>query len=111
MIWQIRHTAVHNVGVITRSDAIKLRVLSKAKVDAPRVLVPTKIDLRWLKAFLDDTVEVSNKRIGERLAELLTTIHKDSGGPFATQAMADLLAAGFRLPLVVAGATGFVPVD
>jgi hypothetical protein len=111
LIWQIRHTSIHNVGVITRSDAIKLRVLSKTKVDAPRVLVPTKIDLRWLKAFLDDTVEVSNKRIGERLADLLTTIHTDSGGPFAPQAMADLLAAGFRLPLVVAGATGVVPVD
>jgi hypothetical protein len=111
LIWQIRHTSVHNVGVITRSDAIKLRVLSKTKVDAPRVLVPTRIDLRWLKAFLDDTVEVSNKRIGERLAQLLTTIHADSGAPFDPQAMADLLAAAFRLPLVVAGATGVVPPD
>jgi hypothetical protein len=111
LIWQIRHTSVHNVGVITRADAIKLRVLSKTKVDAPRVLVPTRIDLQWLKAFLDDTVEVSNRRIGEKLAELLTTIHTDSNGPFAPQAMADLLAAGFRLPVVVAGATGVVPVD
>jgi hypothetical protein len=111
LIWQIRHTSVHNVGVITRADAIKLRVLSKSKVDAPRMLVPTRIDLRWLKAFLDDTVEVSNKRIGERLAELLTTIHTNSGAPFPPQTMADLLAAGFRLPLVVVGATGIVPAD
>jgi hypothetical protein len=88
-----------------------LRVLSKTNVAAPRLLVPTKIDLRWLKAFLDDTAEVCNKRIGERLAELLTTIHAESGGPFDPQPMADLLAAGFRLPLVVAGATGVVPVD
>ena len=111
LIWQIRHTSVHNVGVITRADAIKLRVLSKSDVAAPRVLVPTKIDLRWLKAFLDDTVEVSNQRIGARLAELLTTIHTDSGGLFAPQAMADLLAGGFRVPLVVADMTGVVPVD
>lgn len=111
LIWQLRHTSVHNVGVITRSDAIKLRVLSKTNVAAPRVLVPTKIDLQWLKSFLDDSAEVCNRRVGDRLAALLTTIHAESGGPFVPQAMADLLAAGFRLPLVVAGATGVVPVD
>jgi hypothetical protein len=64
LIWQIRHTSVHNVGVITRSDAIKLRVLSKTNVAAPRVLVPTKVDIQWLKAFLDDTAEVCNRTIG-----------------------------------------------
>ena len=111
LIWQIRHTSVHNVGVITRSDAIKLRVLSKTNVAAPRVLVPTKVDIQWLKAFLDDTAEVCNTRIGERLATLLTTIHEDSGGLFQPQAMANSLATAFRLPLVVAGATGLVPVD
>src|SRR5690348_13418247 len=26
LVWQIRHTAVHNVGVITNSDAVKMRL-------------------------------------------------------------------------------------
>jgi hypothetical protein len=35
LIWQFRHTGVHNVGVITKSDAVKLRVLSRtAKIIA-----------------------------------------------------------------------------
>ena len=38
-------------------------------------LTPTRADLVSLKRFLDDTATVCNKRIGERLAELLTTIH------------------------------------
>jgi hypothetical protein len=44
LIWQIRNTSVHNVGVITRSDAVKLRVLAKTRVDAETLLVPTKTD-------------------------------------------------------------------
>ena len=75
------------------------------------MLVPTKTDFRWLKAFLDDTTEDCNTRIGSRLAELLTTIHKESGGPFPPQEMANLITAVFRNPLQVAGAVGIVPLD
>jgi hypothetical protein len=32
IIWQLRHTIVHNVGVITQSDAIKLRLLVRGPV-------------------------------------------------------------------------------
>ena len=35
LIWQLRHTIVHNVGVITRSDAAKLRLLAKRKIASP----------------------------------------------------------------------------
>jgi hypothetical protein len=111
LIWQLRHTSIHNVGVITKSDAVKLRVLAKKDVDAPRMLVPTRNDLRWLKMFLDDTAEDCNQRIGHRLADLLTTIHTASPSLIASQAMADRLASIFRLPLQVAGATGTVPPD
>jgi hypothetical protein len=41
LVWQIRHTAVHNVGVITQSDAVKLRLWAKEPVVAPRLLAPT----------------------------------------------------------------------
>ena len=35
IVWQIRHSVVHNVGVITQSDAIKLRLLTKQPVESP----------------------------------------------------------------------------
>jgi hypothetical protein len=35
VIWQLRHTSVHNVGVITQSDGVKLRLLTKEPVAAP----------------------------------------------------------------------------
>jgi hypothetical protein len=111
LLWQLRHTSVHNVGVITHSDAVKLRVLAKQQVDAPRMLVPTHSDLRWLKMFLDETAEDCNQRIGARLAELLTAIHGTSPALVDPQPVADNLASIFRIPLVVAGATGVVPVD
>jgi hypothetical protein len=111
VIWQIRHTSVHNVGVITQSDGVKLRLLAKEPVAAPRLLAPTRADLGYLKQFLDDTAVNCNKRIGERLAELLTTIHTATPTLFTPQARADKLGAIFRLPLVVAGAAGAVPPD
>jgi hypothetical protein len=111
LLWQLRHTAVHNVCVITKSDAVKLRVLAKARVDAPRMLVPTTADLHWLKTYLDDVAEDCNRRLGERLAELLTTLHAEMPILIPPQPTADQVAAIFRLPLVVAGATGVVPTD
>jgi hypothetical protein len=111
LIWQIRHTAVHNVGVITKSDAVKLRLLAKEQVAAPRILTLTRGDLNYLKLFLDDTASACNQRIGERLAELLSKIHYEAPTLFLPQVMADRLASSFRLPLQVAGSTGVVPPD
>jgi hypothetical protein len=41
LVWQLRHTIVHNVGVITQSHALKLRLLAKEPVESPRLLAPT----------------------------------------------------------------------
>ena len=108
LIWQIRHTAVHNVGVVTQSDAVKLRLWAKENVAAPRILAPTRSDINYLKRFLDETANRCNQRIGERLAQLLTTIHTPTPALFTPRAMADRVTATFRLPLQVAGATGVV---
>ncbi len=108
-IWQIRHTAVHNVGVITKSDAVKLRLWAKESVPEERILAPTGEDLRYLKRFLDETAEVCNRRIAGRLATLLSTLQGLTPALFEPQSMADQLASSFRLPLLVAGATGVVP--
>jgi hypothetical protein len=78
-------------------------------------LTPARNDIRCLKQFLDETAEDCNRRIGERLAALLTTIHATGPSLFAAQEMADRLGAIFRLvtpPLLqVSGAIGVVPPD
>lgn len=109
LVWQLRHTVVHNVGVITQSDAVKLRLWAKEAVASPRVLSPTRDDLRYVKRFLDETAERSNRRIGERLAELLTALHHETPILFVPQEMADRITQVFGLTLTVAGATGTLP--
>lgn len=108
IVWQLRHTVVHNVGVITQSDALKLRLLVKEPVESPRLLTPTEIDLRYLKRFLDETAIRSNARIGERLAELLSAIHAGNPVLFTPQEMADRVSQTFGTALTVAGAIGSV---
>jgi len=109
IVWQIRHSVVHNVGIITRSDAIKLRLLTKQAVESPRVLAPTRDDLRYLKRFLDETAELCNRRVGERLAELLTVVHAGDPGLFDAAVVANEISRTFGLPLTVDGELGSVP--
>jgi hypothetical protein len=109
LIWQLRHTVVHNVGVITQSDAIKLRLLVRAPVASMQVLTPTRDDIHFLKRFLDETAEMSNRRIGSRLAELLSTIHAGNSALFVPQEMADRVTRTFGFVLPVAGVPGTLP--
>ena len=110
LIWQIRHTMVHNVGVITQSDALKLRLLAKEPLlNSPRVLLPTRDDLRYLKRFLDETAQSCNQRIGNRLAELLTLLHGGDPTLFVAQEEANALSSDFGVSLTVAGIAGTVP--
>ncbi len=111
LIWQIRNTAVHNVGVITQSDAVKLRQWAKEVVAAPRLLTPTRSDLNYLKRFLDETADDCNQRIGDRLAQLLTSLMPTAPVPAAPQTMADHVSAIFRRTHAVGGAIGVVPPD
>jgi hypothetical protein len=109
LIWQIRHSLVHNVGVITKSDAVKLRIWAKTGVEAPRVLAPSKNDIRWLKRFLDSTAEDCNERIGRRLAELLTEIHTQTPAFVEATDMANRITGLFGMVLRVAGVDGVLP--
>jgi hypothetical protein len=111
LVWQIRHTSIHNVGVITQSDAVKLRLWAKENVAAPRILCPTRSDLNYLKRFMDETAKRCNQRIGDRLAELLTTIQASTPALFDAQQMANRIASAFRLALQVAGLPGMIPPD
>lgn len=109
VIWQLRHTIVHNVGVITQSDAIKLRLLVRSVVPQMQVIAPTRDDIRYLKRFLDESAERCNRQIGERLAELLTAIHRADRGLFIPQEVADVVTRTFGLVLTVAATAGVLP--
>jgi hypothetical protein len=109
LIWQIRHTIVHNVGVITQSDAVKMRLWAREAVQAPRILAPTRDDVRYVKRFLDETAELCNRRVGERLAELLTNMLNESPGLFDPQLEANQITAAFGIGLSVNGLPGMLP--
>ncbi len=106
LIWQLRHTVVHNVGVLTRSDAAKLRLLAKKQLPSPRILLTTSDDLRFLQAYLDTQAKDINKRAGERLADILTIILGSDPTLFAPQDEANAISRKFGFPLTVAGAVG-----
>jgi hypothetical protein len=108
-VWQLRHTIVHNVGVVTHSDAVKFRLFTQEPVSSLRLLTPTRDDLRYVGRFLDETAKSVNRRVGERLAELLTTLHADHGATFVPQDRADRVTRQFNHPVTVAGAAGVLP--
>ena len=107
-LFQLRHVITHNISVITRSDAAKLSLLVKENVDAPRILSPTEPDVRAAKRFLDDTVHWVNRRVAQRLADLLTKIHSDNPSAFVAQERADLVTNQFTLVVTVAGEIGIL---
>lgn len=109
LIWQLRHTMVHNVGVITKSDAIKLRLLSHEQVEGPKVVLPTKDDVGYLKRFLDETATSCNERIGVRLAELLTSLHVAQPTLFDPTEVANAVSNTFCQSLTVAKIAGTIP--
>lgn len=109
LVWQLRHTVVHNVGVITQSDAVKLRVLSKRSVMPLQTLIPTRTDIQYLIRFLDETAQWCNQRVGMRLAEILTRIHTEDPSLFDPVERATHLASKFQMRITVAGVTQSPP--
>jgi len=106
LVWQIRHTIVHNVGVITKSDAIKLGILTKNPVSSPRVLTATRDDVRYVKRFLDETAQACNNRVGNRLAQLLTSLHSSAPTLFDARELADRISRVFGVALTIDGEIG-----
>lgn len=102
-IWQLRHSIVHNAGVITRSDALKFRLLTKHAVQGDRLLWPTRGDVWYVKLFLDETVELINREVGSRLGELLSTIRQRDASLFDPAEKAQELADRFRESIIIAG--------
>lgn len=106
ILWQLRHSIAHNSGVITRSDAAKLRLLRRGAVDGHKVLQLTNGDVWYVKLFLDDLASWVNARVAARLADVLTALHADDNTLFVPSEVADQLAQIFRETISLAGAAG-----
>lgn len=74
ILWQLRHSIAHNSGVITHSDAAKLRLLRRGIVDGHKILQLTNGDVWYVKLFLDDLASWTNARVAARLAQVLSRI-------------------------------------
>ena len=109
VVWQLRHTVVHNVGLITQSDAIKFQARLGGKVSHSGVLAPSHDDVHYLKQLLDETVELADRRIADRVGELLTALYSDDPTLFEPQTEADKAARTLGRPVTVAGAAGSPP--
>jgi hypothetical protein len=104
ILWQVRHNLTHNSGVLTGSDSMKLKVLTRRHVEKGRVLVPTEEDLRYVKRFFSETADDINMRVGTQLAILLGAIHAESPSLIDPATKAQELADIFALPMTVATA-------
>jgi hypothetical protein len=92
--------------VLTGSDSMKLKVLTRRPVEKGRILVPTEGDLRHGKRFFTETADDINSRVGIQLATLLTAVHNESPALVDPQGKADELANIFAINLSVATAHG-----
>jgi hypothetical protein len=106
ILWQIRHNLAHNVGVITHADAIKFRVLVGGPISHNQRLFPTFNDLTYVTRFLSETAERTNRRVCDRLSQLLSSIHAIDPTLFDARAKANELAQRFSIPVTINGFVG-----
>lgn len=106
ILWQVRHTITHNVGVITGSDAAKFRMLIKGTVNPDRVLRLTKRDIIRTDKFLSESSRAVNDRVGKRLEALLDGLHRDNPALFDAQEMANRVLCQLGFSITIDGITG-----
>lgn len=104
-IFQLRHTLVHNLGVVTESDAIKLRRILQSSIDGRKVLTPSSRNVRQIKRFLDESSKDINQRLAQRLAELLSLLQQENYLSIDPAAKAQSLATLFGVSVTVCGHT------
>jgi len=102
LLFQLRHSIVHNAGVITRSDAVKLSRFAKQQIEAPRVFWPERADVWYVKLFLDDLVETINNEIAMGLTDL-TALYASDQSIFVPAERSQLLADCFQKSITIAG--------
>ncbi len=106
ILWQVRHTITHNVGVITGSDAGKFKMLLKANVESSRIVNPARLDIVYVHQFLSATAQSVNQRIGTRLAEVLTKLHSDNPALFDSLGRASAISRELGFSVTIDGSAG-----
>jgi hypothetical protein len=106
ILWQIRHNLAHNVGVVTHSDSMKFRVLIGGAVASDRLLFPSMDDIRFVKRFLSETAALTNRRVGARLAQILSGFHAADPALFDPQVRANELSQTFAFSVTIDGCVG-----
>jgi hypothetical protein len=106
ILWQLRHTISHNVGVITGSDAGKFKMLVKRGVESNRILDPTTRDIIYVKRFLVEAAVSVNLRVGNRLAEVLTALHSENPALFDPVEKANSLSRELGFAVTINGTVG-----
>jgi hypothetical protein len=104
-LFQLRHAVVHNAGVLTRSDALKLSRLTKCDVSAPRIVWPDKRDIRCVKLFLDDLTKKIGQEVGSTLGQCLIEHHPSGSCTLEAHKTAKQLANAFQVPITIGGHT------
>lgn len=102
-VFQLRHTLVHNLGVVTESDATKLRQVLKSTIDGGKVLMPSSKNVRQIKRLLDESAKSITQRMALCLASLLSTLHQENHLSIDPASKAQDLASIFRVAVVVCG--------
>jgi hypothetical protein len=102
-VFQLRHTLVHNLGVITESDATKLRRILQAPIEGNKVLRPSSWNVVQVKKILDEATKDINLRMAIRLAELLEKMHQESYMIVDPASKAQELATLFRTSVTICG--------
>jgi hypothetical protein len=106
VLWQVRHTLAHNVGVLTSADSMKLRLLGNTQVPREQRLAPTVDDLRYVRRFLAETAASTNERVSIRIGELMTAIRQADRSLFDGQDQADLVTRTLGIAVTIDGFIG-----
>lgn len=104
-VFQLRHTLVHNLGVITESDATKLRRILQSPIEGNKVLRPSSWNVLQVKKILDEAAKDINGRMATRLAELLEKMHQENYLSVNPALKAQELASLFGVPVTICGHT------
>jgi hypothetical protein len=104
-VFQLRHTLVHNLGVITESDATKLRRILQSPIEGNKVLRPSSWNVLQVKKILDEAAKDINGRMAIRLAGLLEKMHQENYLTINPALKAQELVRVFGVPVTMCGHT------
>ena len=109
VLWQLRHSIVHNFGVVTQSDAVKLSRLCKRQINGDVQLDIRRTDFWYVKLFIMEFAEAANSKVHTELQNVLTNHFMTSSDDADKLTKAQEVANLFGITTNVGGQTGTPP--